>query len=70
MAVPILVDPLSIILPSRVYLALVEKLHPNLPLIREVVNTMTAEEKRDALAMANAMAAAADAVRKSIGPAV
>jgi hypothetical protein len=68
MAIPILVDPLSILLSGRAYLALIEKLHPNLPLIREVASTMTAEEKRDALAMANAMAAAADAVKKALGP--
>ena len=68
MAIPILVDPLSLLLSNRAYLILIEKLHPNLPLIREAAATMTADEKRDALAMANAMAAAADAVKKALGP--
>ena len=67
MAVPTLVDPLSTMLPTRIYLAIVEKLHPNVPLIRELAATMTAEEKQESLALASAMAAAADAVKKAVG---
>jgi len=64
------VDPLSILLPTNVYLAIVEKLHPNLPLIREATAKMSAEDKRAALALANAMAETAAAVKQAIGPAV
>jgi hypothetical protein len=69
MAVPNLVDPLSVMLPTRIYLAIVEKLHPTLPLIREAAASMTAEEKQESLALASAMAAAADAVKKAVGAA-
>jgi hypothetical protein len=69
MAVPNLADPLSIMLPTRIYLAIVEKLHANLPLIRETAATMTAEEKQESVAFASAMAAAADAVKKAVGAA-
>ena len=68
MAIPILVDPLSMMLSTRAYLMLIEKLHPNVPILRDAVATMTAEEKKDALAMANTMAAAADAMKKALGP--
>jgi hypothetical protein len=61
------VDPLSILLPTNVYLALVEKLHPNVPLIKEVTASMSVEDKKTTLALANAMAVAADAVKQAIG---
>ena len=61
------VDPLSILLPTSAYLPYVEKLHPNLPLIKEVTASMSAEDKRTTLALANAMAEAADAVKQAIG---
>jgi hypothetical protein len=60
-----IIDPLAMLLPTSVYLALMEKLHPNEPILREVMAKMTAAEKAETLALANVMAAAAEAVRKA-----
>ncbi|HXE23364.1 MAG TPA: hypothetical protein VN637_00575 [Roseiarcus sp.] len=64
------IDPLALIFPTRVYLILVEKLHPNTPLIdvmRAAAKTMTAEEKAQTAASAKRIAEFAHAAASVVG---
>ena len=49
------IDPLAVIFPTHVYLILMEKIHPHEPVIaamQEVAKSMSAADKRSALARA------------------
>ena len=62
------IDPLAVMLPTKVYLALMEKLHPNEPPIRaieSVMSTLTASERSEAAANARRVAEYANAVIKA-----
>ena len=65
MALHAAIDPLSMLLPSSVYIAFMNKLHPNEPAIHEAMAKMTAAEKAESVAMAHVMKAAAEAVIKA-----
>lgn len=67
------IDPLAVMLPTKVYLAIIEKLHPNEPPIRALESamaTLNASEKREAVANAMRVAEYANAVIKAAGPAM
>jgi len=64
------IDPLAVILPTRVYLALIEKLHPNEPPIRAIEAALahvSAEERRETVHNAKRVAEFANAVLKAAG---
>lgn len=64
------IDPLAMMLPTKVYLALLEKLHPNEPPIQaleSVMSTLSAREKGEAVASARHVAEFANAVIKAAG---
>ena len=69
MAVPNLVDPLSMMLPTRIYLAIVEKLHPNLPLIREAAASMTGRGEARVARARKRDGGRRHAVKKAVGAA-
>jgi hypothetical protein len=59
------IDPLALVLPSAVYVKLVEKFNPHVPKVAEIFEAakgMTHEEKAFVLARAKNMAAHANAV--------
>ena len=58
MAVDAKVDILSVIFPTKIYLMLMEKLHPNWPpgLLQEAVRGLSTAEKQVALSQAQAVA--------------
>ena len=61
------IDPLAVIFPTHVYLILMEKLHPHEPVIaamEEVARTMSAEDRRVALARAKVLEEFAEAAQK------
>ena len=63
------IDPLAVIFPTHVYLVLVEKYHPHEPAIvamQEVAKTMSAADKRSALARAKMLAEYAEAAQKAL----
>jgi hypothetical protein len=64
------IDPLAMMLPTSTYLQLVEKLHPNLPLIdslRAVAKNMTAEEKFFVISGAKRVSEFAHAATSAVG---
>jgi hypothetical protein len=63
------IDPLALVLPSSVYVKLVEKLHPHVPSIaeiREAARALGAEERRFAVARAQQIAAYAKVVEEGL----
>lgn len=63
------IDPMALILPTSAYLIWVEIHHPHEPAlskVAQVVKTLKPEEKKFALAKANAMAAYANAVVEAL----
>jgi hypothetical protein len=66
------IDPLAVMLPTKVYLALLEKLHPNEPptqAIDSVMHTLSARERGEVVASARRVAEYANAVMKAAGAA-
>ena len=64
------IDPLALMLPTSVYITLVNKLHPNEPpeaVLTATMRTMTAEEKQFAVVNAKRVGAYAQAVERAAG---
>jgi hypothetical protein len=64
------IDPLAVLLPSAVYVRLIEKFHPHVPSIAEIqaaAKGMTADERALTLNQARNLAAQAKAVQEAIG---
>lgn len=64
------VDPLSVLLPTSVYLKLIEKLHPREPIIKSlesIAKQLTAEEKSFIQARLKTFNAYTEAVEKTFG---
>lgn len=62
------IDPLALVLPSTVYVNLVEKLHPHVPKVAEIkdaARSLSAEERRFAVARAQQIAAYAKVVEEA-----
>jgi len=63
------IDPLALLLPSSVYVRLVEKFHPHVPKVAEVLEAakgMTAEERASAISQARNLAAHAKVVEEAL----
>ncbi len=66
------IDPLALLLPPSVYVRLVEKFHPHVPKVAEILEAsreMTAEERSFVLQRARAMGAQAKAIEQAMAPA-
>jgi hypothetical protein len=66
---PALVDPLSMLVPTRVYLILIELLHPHTPLVESLAKAFehaTAEERAATLRNLETLAVSVDAVKKTV----
>lgn len=64
------IDPLAVLLPSSVYVRLVEKFHPHVPSVAEIQEAakgMSAEQRAMTLSQARNIAAQAKAVQEAIG---
>jgi hypothetical protein len=64
------IDPLALLLPSRAYVIVAEKLHPHVPKLadlREGVATLNVEERKFVLARARTLAAYAKAIEEALG---
>jgi hypothetical protein len=64
------IDPLAVMLPTKVYLALLEKLHPNEPptqAIGSVMQTLSPREREEVVVGAKRVAEYANAVLKAAG---
>jgi glycerol-3-phosphate dehydrogenase len=63
------IDPLALVLPSAVYVKLVEKFHPHVAKVAEIVEAakgMTPEERAFVASRAQVMAAQASAVAEAM----
>ena len=63
------IDPLALLLPSSVYVKIIELIHPHVPKVAEIqaaTKGMTAEEKAFVVARAENLAAHAKAVAEAI----
>lgn len=63
------IDPLALLLPSDVYIRLIEKNHPHVPLVsiaQEVVRSMSPEEKAFALSRAKTFVAYGKTIEEAI----
>lgn len=63
------IDPLALLLPSSVYVKIIDKLHPHVPKvadIKESARALSAEEKRVALVRAQQIAAYAKVVEEAL----
>ena len=64
------IDPLALLLPSAVYVRLVEKFHPHVPKVAEILEAakgMTADDRAFVLSRARLLGAHAKAVEEAIG---
>jgi hypothetical protein len=63
------IDPLALILPSAVYVRLVEKFHPHVPSVSQIAEAakgITAEEKAFVLSRARILGAQAKAIEEAM----
>lgn len=66
---PALVDPLSMLVPTRVYLILVELHHPHAPLVESLAKAFeraTAQERAETLRNLEALSVSVEAVKKTV----
>jgi hypothetical protein len=64
------IDPMAFLFPSRLYISLSEKLHPNVPKsieIREALGRLTPEERLYILQRARMLAHYSKAVEEAVG---
>ena len=63
------IDPLALIFPNNVYLRLIEKFHPHVPKIEQIVDfarTLPAEERKTTLKRVEALADFANGVHEAL----
>jgi hypothetical protein len=64
------IDPLALLLPSSVYVKVVEKLHPHVPKVadvRDAARDLSAPEKQLLLSRARTLSALAKVVEEALG---
>ncbi len=64
------IDPMALLFPSRLYIELTEKLHPQVPKsvdIKEALGRLTPEERLYILARARMLASYSKAVEEAVG---
>lgn len=63
------IDPLALLLPNSVYVRLVEKLHPHVPSVSEIVEAakgITAEQRAFVISRARVLSAHAKAIEQAM----